>query len=102
MQCLVRYILEHSRYLVLTTFLSQQQVLNRLQTLVDEMIPCTRVTVHHCWGFDVLLPVRLAPLALEGVVGVARRLTMVLEKFPETVKGKMTLDIFGGVHNARG
>ena len=72
-------ILEYSRDFRLPTFLSEQEVLQLLHSLVYEVVPCARVAVEHGWRLDILSAVWLTPLALERIVCVAACVATVLE-----------------------
>jgi len=98
---LMRDILKHRTNFPLTTLLPQQQILNRLQALIDEMVPSARIAIQHRRRLHKLLPIRLTPLTLERIVRIAGRLGMVLEQLSQTVERKVPLDVFCGVDDAR-
>jgi len=98
----MRNILENSRDLPLPTLLPKQKILYRFQSLINKMIPATRITIQQRWSLDILFPIRLAALTLKSIMGITRRLTMILEQFPQTIEREMTLYILGGVYHAGG
>lgn len=87
-------------------FLPQQKILDLAQrpirTIVDEMIPRTRISVKHGWRLDNLSSVLFpTPLALEGIMSIACRLFSVLEELAQRIKTEMALHIFCGIDDAR-
>lgn len=66
------------------------------------MIPAARIPVQHRGRFDVLLPIRLAPLALERIMRIARRARFELEQLSQGIQREMPLDVFRGINDARG
>lgn len=74
--------------------------MNLLQAVVDKVIPCARITVQKSWRLDGLPAIRLAALALEGVVRVGGRVQPQLKELTQTVQRKVTLDVLGGIDDA--
>ena len=99
-------ILKHGTDGLITRLLPQQQILNAGQrapiSLIHKVIPAARVAVQHRGGLHPLSAVRLAALALERVVRIARRPGFELEQLPQRIEGEMALDVFGGVDDAGG
>lgn len=99
-------ILKHSADSLIRRLLPQQQILNLPQRpslpIIDEMIPAARVAVQQRRRFEVLFPIRLAPFTLEAVVGIARRVGLVLEQLLERIEREVPLDVFGRVDDAGG
>ena len=97
-------ILEHRADLITTLgcLLSEQKILDLAQwtrrAIVDEVIPCTRISIKHGRRLDDL-PAVLLPtaLALECVVRVARSVVSVLKQFAQRVEREVALDVFCGV-----
>lgn len=102
-------VLKHGTdiFQIICRLLSEKQILNLPQwtilTIVDKVIPSTRVTIQHGRRLDDLSPVFLpTPLALERIVGVARCVVTILEELTERVKTEVALNVFCRVDNTRG
>ena len=79
-------ILKHRTNSPIRRLLPEQQILNLPQRpffpIIHEMIPTTRIPIQHRRRLDILLPIRLTPLALERIVRIARRARFELEQLP--------------------
>lgn len=69
-------ILKHRTDRLITGLLPQQQILDPRQRsllpVIHKMIPAARIPVQHRGSLHPLSPIRLAPLALERIVRIAR------------------------------
>lgn len=97
-------ILKHRTNNPIHRLLPQQQILNLPQRpslpIIHEMIPTARIAIQHRRRLDVLFPVRLAALALEGVVRIARRAGLKLEQLSQGIQREMALHILCGIDDA--
>ena len=65
------------------------------------MVPSARISIQESRGFDGLSPV-LASLAFEGIVGLAKRVLVELEKLSQRIDREVTFGILFLVDNGRG
>ncbi|KAF3912406.1 hypothetical protein AA313_de0210075 [Arthrobotrys entomopaga] len=83
------------------TLLSQQQILNLPHPVSCKMVPGTGVSVQHRRSFNVLLPIRFTPLALERIVRITPRITIILEQLSQIFRSKMSFHVLRFVNHAR-
>lgn len=105
-QQLMADILKHRTNNLIRRLLPQQQILYLPQRpclpIVHEMVPTTRIAIQHRRRLEILFPIRLAALALERVVRIARRAGLELKQLPQGIQCEMALDVLCGVDDAGG
>lgn len=103
MNSLMTNVLEDGANSRITRLLPEQQILNLAQgaslTIINEMIPTTRIPVQHRLSLENLFPIRFTALTLERIMRIARRVRFELKQLTQGVEREMPFDILGRVDN---